>query len=223
VPPVLLGQARHVDNKYVRFVFWTAVIMGSLVGLGRLIAFDTWTVPDNIGIFSAPTLAAGDTVVLLRRGQPGFGDLVRCTDPEKPTDFVIGRIVGLAGDEVLVTQTGIRVNNKRYDPDTMCKDGSFRAIHPATGAELEFTCAIVNAMGGGWHYIAEDRNHRQIDKQPSKVTPGNVYLLSDNRDFHDDTRDYGQVPFSSCKERIVFRLWGKEGWGDSASRLTVIR
>ena len=54
------------------------------------------------------------------------------------------------------------------------------------------------------------------------VESGLVYLLSDNREFHEDSRDFGPVPKESCTETIFFRLWGAEGWGDAETRMTYL-
>jgi signal peptidase I len=80
-------------------------------------------------------------------------------------------------------------------------------------------------MGSGWHF----RGHyakppkRIRTEREKRVEADHLFLLSDNRDIHDDSRDYGTVPLGSCKQRVVFRLWGKGGWADVEHRMTVIR
>jgi signal peptidase I len=61
------------------------------------------------------------------------------------------------------------------------------------------------------------------DPKVERTVPDEVYFLaSDDRDLHDDSRDYGFVTIATCKT-IAFRLWSKNGWGDSEHRLTYIR
>jgi signal peptidase I len=55
-----------------------------------------------------------------------------------------------------------------------------------------------------------------------KVPAGHVFLASDNRYYHDDSRDFGSVPKDSCHERVVFRLWSARGWFDEARRMSLI-
>lgn len=55
-----------------------------------------------------------------------------------------------------------------------------------------------------------------------EVGAGMLFLISDNRDYHQDSRDFGAVPVEACRERIVFRLLGKGGWSDDKSRFTYI-
>jgi signal peptidase I len=49
-----------------------------------------------------------------------------------------------------------------------------------------------------------------------------VFLASDNRHYHDDSRDFGTVVRASCQERVVFRFWSARGWFDQKRRMTFI-
>jgi signal peptidase I len=167
-----------------------------------------------------PTLESGDVVVLMRVGERGFGTLVRCTDPEDPQRFVVGRIVGLQGDEVTVTPPYVTVNGTRFNTSDACKRGSIEVPHPTSGSPIQGTCARVE-MAGGWHYRADVPTNEGETKH--KVGPGRVFLLSDDRTFHDDSRDFGAIMADTCQETVFFRLWGKKGFGDAESRLTYIR
>jgi signal peptidase I len=212
-------------GKVLRFVLWTVGIAAVVAGVLRLVLFEVWTVPDDpvLAASVAPTLAAGDTVLVLTRGTPGFGDLVRCPDPEEPSVYVVGRIVGLAGDTVEVKGRTLRVNNVTYNATEACAEPHFDIEHPQTGHRVEMDCSRVE-IGSGWHYRASigGKSQHHGDKE-KKVGPGKVFLLSDNRDMHDDSRDFGTLEAGLCGERIVFRLWGSEGFGESSRRFEVVR
>ena len=77
------------------FVRGTLIVVGALAVVGgvlRATVMEPWTVPDDsiLGLSVAPTLAAGDVVLLWNVGQRGFGELVRCADPEDPQRWVVG-------------------------------------------------------------------------------------------------------------------------------------
>jgi hypothetical protein len=55
------------------------------------------------------------------------------------------------------------------------------------------------------------------------VGPGKTFLVSDNRRFPYDSRNYGSVDSSTCKESIFFRLVSKNGFLDVKPRFTYIR
>ena len=47
--------------------------------------------------------------------------------------------------------------------------------------------------------------------------------MSDNRRFPYDSRDFGVVDRSTCKETVFFRLIGREGFFHAPTRFTYIR
>ncbi len=213
--------------KALRFMLWAVGGFIVLCVIARLLLFESWVLPDYetepfLATSIEPSLSGGDTVLVLTRGTPGFGDLVRCPDPEDAGRWIIGRIAGEEGDTVEVSGRSLQVNNKRYNASDACTEPYFYVKHPDSGTELEMQCARID-MGSGWHYRGTARKHKKLNNKRKQVGTGMVFLLSDNRDLHDDSRDFGTLPAESCKERIVFRLWGADGFGDSKRRFTVIR
>jgi signal peptidase I len=77
-------------------------------------------------------------------------------------------------------------------------------------------------MGGGWFTRGNERKAATQTASKTEVGPGMVFLLSDNIDFHDDSRDYGTLEASTCTEKIVFRLWSDGGFKDEENRLSYI-
>lgn len=208
-------------GKTLKFVLWVVGIASAIAIVLRLTILDLWTIPQDLVLDSSlrPTLAAGDTVLLFTRGQRGFGDLVRCTDPEDAQRYVVGRIVGIGGDTVEVKNPIVTVNGTKYNHGDSCAQGVVMVPHPKSGSPTQASCQRID-MAGGWHYRAAV----ETPESPSthQVGPGLVYLLSDNRSFHDDSRDFGAIPAESCQGVIFFRLWGKGGFEDESSRFTVI-
>lgn len=210
-------------GKYQKALLWTVLIVGAIAGLLRALLFKAWKLPDDpvLAASVGPTLGDRDTVIILFRGTPTFGDLVRCVDPENPGRYSVGRIAGVEGDKIDVDGYRLIVNGKKYDNYSACKKPTFTVAHPTSGAEVELQCDVVE-MGGGWHYRGYSNKPFVSEKRSYTIGEGMVFLLSDNRELHDDSRDFGQLPLTACKERIVFRTWGKEGWSDSDHRFTFI-
>lgn len=210
-------------QKAGKVLLWTAVALVAIGGLLRALLVKTWTVPKDLNLAAsiAPTLAGGDVVLLLTRGSRGFGDLVRCKDPDDPSQYVIGRIYGVEGDVVETKGRQVFVNGKRYEPAQACPARKYKFIHPNTEEEIPLDCGVVE-IAGGWHY----RSHIRRDLSPTntkvEVGEGMVYLLSDNIDHHDDSRDFGTLEKSSCTERIMFRFVSDTGWSDEEGRLSYI-
>lgn len=211
-------------QKLSKALGWTLAILAVLAVALRLLILDVWTIPDDAVLDAslAPTLASGDVVVVLTRGKPGFGELVRCPDPDSPTNYIVGRIAGVDGDVVEADGVNLTVNGTRYDAESACPDPKLTIKHPTSGVDVQIGCDVV-AMGGGRHLRGTSPKGPIERKHRSEVRPDTVFLLSDNRNFHDDSRDFGLQPRDACKQRVVFRLWGKGGWADSERRLSVIR
>lgn len=198
-------------------------VLAVVGGILRATCMLPWKVPDDsiLGLSIAPTLEAGDSVVLWTVGERGFGELVRCTDPEDPQRFVIGRIVGLTGDVVDVAGNGVvSVNGTRYNISDACQVSSFE-LNDDKGNQYKATCSRVE-MAGGWHFRAMVQGEAVEAPVKHDVGPGKVYLLSDNRSLHDDSRDFGTLDASTCKDQILFRLWGKDGFFSTKHRFEYI-
>lgn len=204
---------------------WTAAAVVAIGGLARLTIVDVWTIPEDsprLGIALEPSVSAGDTVLMYTRGTPGFGDLVRCADPEDATRFIVGRIAGVTGDTVEVNGRDLVVDGKRYSGEMVCPTESATVIHPVSGEKITLLCDQVQ-MGGHIHYRGYSSKNEIRTPTKAIVGHGMVFLLSDNRSFHDDSRDFGVIPHASCNRHIFFRLWSKGGWGESKGRLSYVR
>jgi signal peptidase I len=206
-------------GKLSRGLLWTAAIVGGSFLIGRALFFDVWTFPDDrrFAASVAPSLRASDVLVLLKQSNPTVGELVRCVDPDDPKGFVVARVAGRTGDHLEIDGFTLRLDGRNYDSESACRDRDVTLPSPGDGPDISLTCDRVT-MGSGWHYRGHSAKPRfGVDKITADVRPGMLYLLSDDRDWHDDSRDFGQVPVASCTHKIVFRLWG--GMGMSADPL----
>ncbi len=198
-----------------------AVIVAAL----RFTVIRWWTVPmdDPVhGTSLAPSLAAGDLLILLK-STPKYGDLVRCADPGAPGRYVVGRILATEGDKIELTRANIIVNGRPTRPDMSCNPAKVTVTHPTSGAPVELHCSIEEAQGHKHMRAAALGSDSQQVIRKSEVSQGNVYLVSDNRAFPMDSREYGAIPKSSCKEQVFFRIKSKKGLGDVPTRLMFIQ
>jgi signal peptidase I len=209
----------------VRLVVWVALIVGGIVGALRATCLRVWTMPGDDGLLSVsvmPTLEPGDVLLLWRLGTPTFGELVRCPDPEAPERFVVGRILGEQGDKIVAEQGSVTVNDKLVGSRRACNPAKLSVFDPKTGEAFDLSCEVEEA--GGIEYTRARATNPLAQQMPftARIPAGNVYLASDDRHYHDDSRDFGPVPKDSCHERIVFRFWSARGWFDEARRMMLI-
>lgn len=213
-------------RKMFHFLFWVALVVGVVIGALRFTAIRWWRVPTDDPYLTAslsPSVRAGDLILLWRLTRPSFGDLVLCPEPQHADRVVIGRLVGEAGDSLEIRGADISINRKRQAVEGNCAPAKFSEVDPATNAEVEQHCSV-EELGGGAHLRGEvlAQAVRPPDVQTS-VPEGQVWLVSDNRQFPYDSRDFGPVARASCTETVFFRLVGRGGFFDTKSRNQYIR
>ncbi len=213
-------------RKVLRFLLWTAIIVGAVIGLARLTAIRWVRIPTGDAYLEAsiaPSLRGGDTVILWRLTAPKFGDLVVCPEPDAAQRIVIGRIAGEEGDKIKVEGANLTVNDRQAETETACAEKTFQVAHPGTGQQIEQTCSI-EAIGGSSHKRGGTGGHGVLPPPVNlTVESGKVFLLSDNRLLPYDSRDFGLVDRSTCTESVVFRLYGSGGFFDEKHRFTFIQ
>lgn len=218
-----------MSSGFLRLLGFTILTLGVIVGVLRLTCLRWWQVPEDdpdLAASIAPTLAPGDWVILWRGNAPGFGDLVLCPDPEDPAQVFIGRIAAEGGDVLTIDETGsLTVNNSRVRSERACDVAKFKVENPRSGEEVELRCDI-EALGGVHHkraLVPSATAPLKPIKMTREVEVGALFLVSDNRYFPFDSRDFGPLPKASCKESFIFRLVSRLGFSHVKTRLSWIQ
>jgi signal peptidase I len=213
-------------RRLARVVFWTALVIGVLVGAARLLALRWWRVPEGdpyLAASIAPTLRAGDLVLLWRATPPKFGDLVVCPEPDRPDRITIGRVVGESGDRVSLVDADVTVNDRKPVTERACNPREFIVQDPNTGEDVKQICQMEN-LQGHLHRRGSTGGHKLVPLSVQReVQLGRFFLLSDNRLYPYDSRDYGTVAASSCRETVVFRVWSRAGFFEVDTRFDFIQ
>ncbi|MFO0677091.1 MAG: signal peptidase I [Polyangiaceae bacterium] len=205
-----------------KFLMWFTLIFGVIGGVLYATLLDVWTLPsdDEAEIVSvAPNLAGGDVLLLSRHGEPHEGELLRCDDPDSPGRFVVARMIGSSNDKIDVTGDTVRVNERRKPSARACP--KVKLVHPTTGQEHEYDCHEEDFAGVEFRTLGRPEAAANAPPFSTVVAPGKVFIISDNRSTHVDSRDFGTVDPNTCKH-IVFRLFGEAGWFDTQTRMTLL-
>jgi signal peptidase I len=211
-------------RRIFRFVVWTAIIAGLTVGVARAFLLRWWRVPEDdpwLAASLAPTVVAGDLILLWRFTNPAYGDLVLCPEPDAPDRVVVGRLAAEEDDKIRIDAEGVWVNGKKTQNERNC--GSFEVKDPRSGVPVTQHCEVED-MAGVAHPTGSASGHalRPVPLE-QEVPAGKVFLLSDNRLYPYDSRDYGAVERATCRESVVFRVLSKKGYSDVERRFTFIR
>lgn len=210
-----------------RFLVWSVLIVAAILGVARLVAVRWIHLPVNDPVLETsvqPTLEGGDLVVLWRLSKPAFGDLILCPEPEFPDRYVIGRLLGLPGDTIHFKNGVPTVNGKALVVERGCDPPIYTFPHPdRPSEEVQQSCSW-EAVGGGLHMMGEPQiGPIAPEDRQYEVPEDRWFLVSDNRHFSYDSRDFGFVEPASCKELVLLRLVSRRGWSDSKRRLTYIQ
>ena len=212
-------------RAFGRVAMWAAISIVAVVILFRLIAIRWWKVPEDDPFLVssiAPALRGGDWVLLWRLTPPALGSLALCPEPKHPDRVVVGRLVGEDGQRVKVSGTYIEVNGKRLPSEGACKKERFTVKGPKGGSEIELRCST-EVVSGWVHERGEAEAIADLPDFEAEVHLGEVVLVSDNRRYPYDSRDFGVVDRSTCKETLFFRVVGHEGFFHAPTRFTYIR
>jgi signal peptidase I len=210
----------------MRFLFklalWTIAVVAGVLGLLYAVFFDVWVVPGDDPMLSAsiePNLSAGDVVVLSRAGSIGYGNLLRCSDPQAPGRYVVARAMGHSGDRVAIEDERVLVDGKRNPSPHGCDVVSRTLRDPSTNDDVDLVCNVEDF--GAVEFDALRSATQRTPPTNATVELGRWFLVSDDRHIHVDSRDYGSVDPAGCKH-IVFRIVGAAGFGDGKSRFSII-
>ena len=192
-------------KKIFRVLLWCLVIVVAILVALYLAVFDVWIVPKGtaLGTSLLPTLSGGDVVLVARKGVLEGERLVRCEHPTEKGTFVAARAYGYPGSKVAIENELVVVDGKRWTPRESCV------------APKPLACASEFGEGDSERYFWRDAVKPKPDVQ-SIVQPNKLYVVSDQRHDHFDSRDYGPVDLATCKV-IAWKLWGVDSAGKGAS------
>ena len=208
-----------MDGSWTKNLLWLTGILGAITLLLYLFVFDTWVIPNDDALVTAslaPTLSPEDRILTRRGSSPVVGELARCILPDGSGKYVIGRVFGRGGDTVTVENEKAITNGKPVPARHNC--GIVTVVHPVTGDALALTCMVED--NGSFTYGTLAHPEYREGTRTAKVEPEKIFIVSDDRHIHYDSRDFGAVDASSC-EHVVFRLWGQT-FGESSHRFNIL-
>ncbi|HEX3883770.1 MAG TPA: signal peptidase I [Stellaceae bacterium] len=193
----------------------------------RTVAYEPFNIPSGSMI---PTLLVGDYLFvskfsygysryslpfdlplfsgrILEFGQPKRGDVMVFRLPSDPSTDFIKRIIGLPGDKVQMRDSNLFINDQMVPrakvTDQQCPE------------RLGEMCQLYTETlpGGVAHPIIKHGDGNLFDNtREFDVPPGHYFMMGDNRDNSDDSRDHvGFVPAENLVGRAQFVFFSTDG------------
>lgn len=182
--------------KFVGVLLVVALIVGGVV-------YSSFVTVLDVGHSAmAPTMVLGDRVLVWNTQELGLGEVALCAHPERPGEYVMGRVVGRPGHTVSFERGGLRINGDA--PDTDLK--GVITFHEADTRRTRQMRLIFEDILDNDHHIFVREGHTPSMRRPHEVQRG-LFLMNDNRSFPgEDSRTYGEVTPSDCVGRVIMRL-----------------
>ncbi|MEI8249319.1 MAG: signal peptidase I [Candidatus Taylorbacteria bacterium] len=134
-----------------------------------------------------PTFSTGQFLIVDRLSyhfaEPQRGDVIVFRYPNNPSVYYIKRIIGLPGETVTITNGIVTI--------TKPEDTAFTSAHPH-GLTLDQS------------YV--DVSHASHDTSKATLTPGNYFVMGDNRSQSSDSRFWGPLDQKFIIGRAFVRL-----------------
>ncbi len=191
--------------------FWLAILVGIFAVVMNFFFVKVAVVGHNA---MAPTMVAGDQVVIWTKSAPDFGDITICADPRANANrMVLGRVMGRAGFLLNTVREQLQINGQPVERDFQ---GTVRVNDTLNGTNLVLVKSI-EKLGSTEHLVAERKGFKMAMRNV-KVRRG-LFLLSDNRSYiGEDSRTFGEVDPTTCMGKVFLRLKPAPDTGDEVKR-----
>lgn len=184
-----------------KFLLKAGAIAAAVVLVFGAIMRIFFVTPVNVGHNGmAPTMLAGEQVLMWKGSEGELGDIVVCAHPST-SEVVIGRIIATGGMEVSSDRGQLDVSGTVPDIDLM-DEVSF--YNTDAGRNEPMTLGI-ERLGNTEHqiFMRERAEFRVVD---TTVPTGRIYILGDNRgDNTHDSRAFGPVDPTTCIGTLFMR------------------
>ena len=225
VPGGFDDTVKKVLREYAEALLF-AIIFAVII---RAFFVSAYKIPTNS---MAPTLQVGDFIFAIKwpfgfslpgkKQRLGFnpprrGDIVVFSCPHSRSGHCVKRVVALPGDKVQIIKKNLFVNDVK---------ASYKPLHINQESEQHFatpSAVVAETIFNHTRHIVIGANLEFENYGPVVVPPDHFFTLGDARDFTEDSRLWGVVPYTSLQAKVVL-IWMSLDWrlawsGDGGARI----
>lgn len=152
-------------------------------------------------------------------GSPKRGDIIAFMYPENENIDYTKRVVGIAGDTIMVKDKRLYLNGKELSLRPL-KEKDFKKYKVEN---LEDHLFFEENLDGVKHVVQHSMGFSDLENFPEVTIPeGYVFAMGDNRDNSQDSRVWGLLPVKNVTGKLVLRWYSNEPGNIFKARLSRI-
>lgn len=143
---------------------------------------------------------------IFRLSDPQRNEVVVFRYPGDESMFFIKRIVGLPGDEVSYRDSHIYINGNQIQRSDPASTEDFKWINDLPGMKSDYDFFDEQLISEKKHPILLHKRQFRNSWGPQIIPEGHFFVMGDNRDNSNDSRNWGFVPFENFMGKAMF-VW----------------
>lgn len=161
-------------------------------------------------------LLTNNPIYLIKRDPPKHGDIIVFMFPKDESIYYIKRVVGVPGDVVEIRNKVLYLNQKAVPRDLAPgpqTEKIFKSLSDSRDSKYSQNSldVYVEHLDQTDHLMMLDKTNFMVESHgPITVPPESLFVMGDNRDFSNDSRFWGFVPYRNVKGKamvIWLSLW----------------
>lgn len=189
-------------RAFFKFIFICALVIAVIAAILRVLVFQVVKTGSNSML---PTIAAGDWVAIYTGGTLSHGDIAVCRHPKDQSRMIMLRIIGLPDDTVSMRDNHLVVNKNMIQHESEGVFSYYDQSDKGEPYEYELTRQREEYHGAFYFVGTREASHRA--NFPAVDVESGLFLLGDNRNLAEDSRDFGEVDPSTCIGWAFMILW----------------